>query len=73
MREVIYIGCADCAYCSDGLLRDTKDNICCVCLKMPSNDPAGCGYMEIDGIDHTKDRMWFCPLSIPETTNETLT
>lgn len=40
---------------------------------MPSNKPWGCGYMEIDGIDSIKDKMWFCPLNIPEITNATPT
>lgn len=66
------MGCADCAYCVDGL-RDANDDPCCACVKMPSNDPTGCGYMEIDGIDHTKNRMWFCPLKIQEITNSTMT
>jgi len=38
---------------------------------MPSNDPAGCGYMEIDGIDHVKERMWFCPIKELEISNQT--
>lgn len=45
------MGCADCPYCVDGL-RDENDQLCCACTKMPSNKPWGCGYMEIDGIDH---------------------
>ena len=65
------MGCAYCPYCVDGL-RDENDQLCCACTKMPSNKPWGCGYMEIDGIDHIKDRMWFCPLSIPEITNAML-
>ena len=64
------MGCADCAYCVDGL-RNENDEICCACIKMPSNDPAGCGYMEIDGIDHVKERMWFCPIKELEISNQT--
>ena len=66
------MGCADCQYCVDWL-RDENDQLCCACTKMPSNKPWGCGYMEIDGIDYIKDRMWFCPLSISEITNAILT
>ena len=54
-------GCMYCIYCVDGL-RDNDDFPATACILMPSNDPAGCGYMEIDGIDYTKERMWFCPL-----------
>lgn len=62
------ITCSECAYGVDGL-RDDHDNICFACTKMPSNKPWGCGYMEIDGIDTTKERMWFCPLKEPTVSN----
>lgn len=57
------MGCADCIYCVDGL-HDKNGNFRTVCVKTPSNDPAGCGYMIIDGIDHIKERMWFCHLKL---------
>lgn len=66
------MGCADCLYCVEGL-RDENDELCCACTKMPSNDPAGCGYMEIDGIDYIKNRMWFCPLITSETVSNIMT
>lgn len=68
------MGCLDCIYCVEGL-RDDRDNLCVACIKMPSNEVGGCGYLEIDGIDYTKERMWFCPLEdhwqhFRETNNE---
>lgn len=62
------MGCNDCVYCLEGL-RDANDDPCTACELMPSNDPAGCGYRIIDGIDHTKERMWFCPLKENKITN----
>lgn len=62
------MGCADCPYAIDGLY-DDHDEICFACTKMPSNAPWGCGYMEIDGIDARKERMWFCPLDKNEIAN----
>lgn len=64
------MGCNDCVYCLEGL-RDDNDEPCTACELMPSNDPAGCGYKIIDGIDHTKERMWFCPLKEEEYANQT--
>ena len=62
------MGCANCVYCAEGM-KKVSGELCCACVKMPSNDPAGCGYMEIDRIDYAKNRMWFCPLKITEITN----
>lgn len=58
---MLEIRCAICSYCVEGL-RDANDDLCVACTKMPSNDPSGCGYMIIDGIDYIRERMWFCPL-----------
>lgn len=63
------IGCAECTYCVEGL-RDEHDELCVACTKMPSNEPWGCGYFEIDGIDYVKERMWFCPLKEREVSNK---
>ena len=62
------IGCAECVYCVEGL-RDDHDELCVACIKMPSNDPAGCGYREIDGIDYVKDKMPWCPLEMSTVSN----
>ena len=58
--------CSQCEFCLDGL-RNDHDEICTGCMVMPDDSPWGCGYLEIDGIDHTKQRMYFCPLvALPE-------
>ena len=59
--------CSDCLFCSDGLfwvtsLYDANDELCTACLVKEDNSPSGCGYGEIDGIDHTTRRMNWCPL-----------
>ena len=53
--------CANCPYCVQ-YLQDAQGIPCIACLKMPSNNPAGCGYMIIDIADYTQGRAWFCPL-----------
>lgn len=55
-----WLGCAYCPYCSEWFYAEGK-GACCACTKMPSNNPSGCGYMEIEGINSLKERMWFCP------------
>ena len=60
--------CANCPYCVEGM-RDANDVPCTACIKMPSNDPAGCGYMIIDGFDYDKEKAWFCPLKEKRVTN----
>lgn len=58
--------CSDCLFFVDGLY-DANDEPCSACLAKIDNSPSGCGYKEIDGIDHTTRRMYYCPLSeVPE-------
>ena len=58
--------CSDCLFFVDGLY-DANDELCSACLVKEDNSPSGCGYGEIDGIDHTKGRMCWCPLvEVPE-------
>ena len=60
------ISCSDCWFCADGLY-DANDEPCTACLAVEDNSPWGCGYKEIDGINHTTERMYYCPLvKIPE-------
>ena len=53
--------CSDCLFFVDGL-RDANDELCSACLAKEDNSPWGCGYKEIDGIDHMARRMDCCPL-----------
>lgn len=53
--------CSNCLFFVDGLY-DENDELCSACLAKKDNSPSGCGYGEIDGIDHTTERMWWCPL-----------
>lgn len=62
--------CANCPY-SVQYLQDAQGIPCIACLKMPSNNPAGCGYMIIDIADYTQGRAWFCPLKEQEDHHET--
>ena len=58
--------CSDCLFFVDGL-RDANDEPCSACLAKEDNSPWGCGYKEIDGIDHMARRMDYCPLvEVPE-------
>lgn len=58
--------CSNCLFFVDGLY-DANDEPCSACLAKEDNSPSGCGYWEIDGIDHTTGRMHFCPLvEVPE-------
>lgn len=53
--------CSDCLFFVDGLY-DANDEPCSACLAKEDNSPWGCGYKEIDGIDHMARRMDYCPL-----------
>ena len=53
--------CSDCPFFVDGL-RDANDEPCSACLAKEDNSSWGCGYEEIDGIDHMARRMDYCPL-----------
>lgn len=53
--------CSDCLFFVDGLY-DANDELCSACLAKEDNSPWGCGYEEIDGIDHMARRMDYCPL-----------
>ena len=58
--------CSDCLFFVDGLY-DANDELCSACLAKVDNHPWGCGYKEIDGIDHMTTRMDYCPLvEVPE-------
>ena len=58
--------CSDCLFFVDGLY-DANDEPCSACLAKEDNSPWGCGYEEIDGIDHMARRMDYCPLvEVPE-------
>ena len=58
--------CSDCLFFVDGLY-DANDWPCSACLAKEDNSPSGCGYKEIDGIDHMTTRMDYCPLvEVPE-------
>ena len=58
--------CSDCLFFVDGLY-DANDEPCSACLAKEDNSPWGCGYKEIDGIDHMISRMYYCPLvEVPE-------
>ena len=54
--------CSDCLFFVDGLY-DANDEPCSACLAKEDNSPWGCGYEEIDGIDHMATRMDYCPLA----------
>ena len=58
--------CEKCQFCLEGIL-DDNDEPCTACELVPDDTPWGCGYKIIDGIDHSKERMNFCPLvELPE-------
>lgn len=65
--------CASCPYWVY-YFQNAQGIPCIACLKMPSNNPDGCGYMIIDIADiadYTQDRPWFCPLKEQEDHHET--
>ena len=63
--------CSDCLFFVDGLY-DANDWPCSACLAKEDNSPSGCGYKEIDGIDHMTMRMYYCPLAEVQEPHEKL-
>lgn len=53
--------CASCQYFRVDL-KDEHDEMCSACTLLPCDDPWGCGYEIIDGINTQKQRAAFCPL-----------